>query len=52
MYNAITVLGQTEYDFRGLDADTDYYFTIEALNENGRSPLCKTTKKKTQEIKI
>ena len=37
-------LGQTEYDFRGLDADTDYYFTIEALNENGRSPLCKTTK--------
>ena len=29
MYNAITVLGQTEYDFRGLDADTDYYFTIE-----------------------
>ena len=44
MYNAITVLGQTEYDFRGLDADTDYYFTIEALNENGRSPLCKTTK--------
>ena len=44
MYNAITVLGQTEYDFRGLDADTDYYFTIEALNENGRSPLCKTVK--------
>ena len=44
MYNAITVLGQTEYDFRGLDADTDYYFTVEALNENGRSPLCKTTK--------
>ena len=44
MYNAITVLGQTEYDFRGLDADTDYYFTIEALNENGRSPLCKMTK--------
>jgi hypothetical protein len=33
MYNAITVLGQTEYDFRGLDADTDYYFTIVDYNK-------------------
>lgn len=33
MYNAISVLGQSEYDFRGLDADTEYFFTIEALNE-------------------
>lgn len=24
--------------------NTDYYFTIEALNENGRSPLCKALK--------
>ena len=44
MYNAITVLGQTEYDFRGLDADTDYYFTIEALNENGRSHCARRQK--------
>ena len=45
MYNAITELGQTEYDFRGLDARTDCYFTIEALNENGRSPLAESIKK-------
>ena len=45
MYNAITVLGQSEYDFRGLDLGTEYYFTIEALNENGRSPLCKPLKR-------
>ena len=42
MYNAISVLDATSYDFRGMDRDTDYYFTVEALSENGRSPLCPT----------
>lgn len=44
MYNAITVLGQTKYDFRGLDKNTDYYFAVEAMNENGRSLLCEIQK--------
>ncbi|MDR2466416.1 MAG: family 43 glycosylhydrolase [Prevotellaceae bacterium] len=34
LYNCITVNGATSYDFRGLDVDTQYYFAIEALNEN------------------
>lgn len=42
LYNAITVLGENIYDMRGLDADTDYYFAIEALGEGGRSELSKT----------
>lgn len=37
LYNAITVLEDTEYDMRGLDSDTDYYFTIESLGETGKS---------------
>ena len=39
MYNSITVLGDASYDFRGMDRDTDYCFSVEALSENGRSPL-------------
>lgn len=42
MYNAITVYGDTRYNMRGLDRNTTYYFTIEALNESGRSPKCRT----------
>jgi xylan 1,4-beta-xylosidase len=45
MYNSITVLGSTSYDFRGLDADSHYCFTIEALGETGRSDLSKIIKK-------
>ncbi len=43
-YNAITVLGTTSYDFRGMDVNTDYYFTIEAMGESGisaRTPVVK-----------
>lgn len=39
LYNSITVLDGTEYDMRGLDRDTDYYFRIEALGETGKSEL-------------
>ena len=42
MYNAITVYDATSYDMRGLDRETPYYFTIEALGEGGRSPMAKT----------
>lgn len=42
LYHCITVNGDTRYDLRGLDIGTDYYFTIEALAETGRSPLAKT----------
>lgn len=41
MYNAITVLGDTSYDMRGLDMGTTYYFSIEALGEAGPSPRTK-----------
>jgi glycoside hydrolase family 43, candidate beta-glycosidase; central CBM32 module len=45
LYNSITVLGDTMYDFRGLDKDTDYYFSIEALGESGRSPMSKVLRR-------
>lgn len=44
MYHCITVNGEEQYDLRGLDVGTTYYFTIEALNENGRSPKTNPTK--------
>ena len=44
LYHCITVNGETQYDMRGLDSDTDYYFCIEALAETGRSPLSKIVK--------
>lgn len=46
LYNAITVLGDTVYDFRGMDRQTDYYFTIEALGESGVSPRSTVVKVK------
>ena len=44
LYHCITVNGETQYDMRGLDLGTDYFFTIEALAETGRSPLYKIVK--------
>lgn len=44
LYNCITVYGSTSYDFRGLDIDSSYYFTVEALGETGRSEQHKTIK--------
>ena len=44
LYHCITVNGATQYDMRGLDLGTDYYFCIEALAETGRSPLSKIVK--------
>ncbi|MBO7609812.1 MAG: discoidin domain-containing protein [Muribaculaceae bacterium] len=45
MYHCITVNDDTEYDFRGLDLGTDYYFAIEALAETGRGPLSSLIKR-------
>ena len=39
LYHTITVNGACEYDLRGLDLGTDYYFAIEALGEGGVSQL-------------
>jgi len=40
-YNCITVNGETNYNFRGLDKGTTYFFSIEALGETGRSGMGK-----------
>jgi hypothetical protein len=37
LYNCIMVYGSNEYYFKAMDKDKSYYFTIEAINENGVS---------------
>ncbi|GAB3573380.1 family 43 glycosylhydrolase [Hymenobacter daeguensis] len=37
LYSCIMVHGANDYTFKGMDKDRPYYFTIEALNENGVS---------------
>ncbi|MGN1238428.1 MAG: fibronectin type III domain-containing protein, partial [Muribaculaceae bacterium] len=44
LYHCITVNGECEYDLRGLDLGTDYYFAIEALGETGCSEMSKILK--------
>lgn len=41
MYNCIMVCGNNEYYFKGMDSESDYYFVIEAINENGVSERTK-----------
>lgn len=38
LYNCIMVYGTNEYWLKTMDNEKDYYFTIEALNENGVGP--------------
>lgn len=45
LYHCITVNGDTQYDFRGMDVGSTYYFAIEALAETGRSTLTKPIKR-------
>ncbi|MFA6403930.1 MAG: family 43 glycosylhydrolase [Salinivirgaceae bacterium] len=45
LYSCITVNGESQYNFRGMDIGTTYYFSIEALNEKGISA-------KTEPVKI
>jgi hypothetical protein len=46
MYNCVMVMGNTsnEYWFKAMDLKQPYYFTIEAINENGVSEKFKTVK--------
>lgn len=37
MYNSILVYGDNQYFFKGMDNRIPYYFSIEAINENGIS---------------
>lgn len=45
LYHCITVNGATSYNFRGMDKDKPYYFTIEALAETGVSKPTKFIKR-------
>ena len=44
MYNCIMVHDANEYYYKGMDLMKTYYFTIEAINENGVSEKIKTIK--------
>jgi len=44
LYNCIMVHDANEYYFKGMDKLKDYYYTIEAINENGVSEKFKTLK--------
>ena len=46
LYNCIMVHGASEYYFKAMDKDLTYYFSIEAINENGVS-----SRTKVQEVK-
>jgi hypothetical protein len=46
LYNCIMVHSASEYYFKAMDKNLPYYFTIEAINENGVSP-----RTKIQEVK-
>ena len=37
LYNSILVYGDTQYDMRGLNKNTRYYFSIQAIGETGSS---------------
>ena len=42
MYNNIMIYDVNEYWFKAMDSQKPYYFTIEAINENGVSEKYKT----------
>jgi xylan 1,4-beta-xylosidase len=44
LYNCIMLYGSNEYYFKAMDKDKPYYFTIEAINENGVSSRTPVTK--------
>ncbi|WP_460552736.1 family 43 glycosylhydrolase [Ferruginibacter profundus] len=44
LYSCIMVMDNNEYWFKGMDLQKPYYFTIEAINENGVSEKYKTIK--------
>lgn len=46
LYNCIMVHDANDYYFKGMDKERTYYFTIEAINENGTSQRFKTIESK------
>lgn len=51
LYNSVMVYQDTSYQLNGLNVDPDYYFAIEAFNENGiseKSPAQKAGKQSDQ----
>jgi hypothetical protein len=44
LYNCIMVYGANEYWLKSMDKEIPYFFSIEAINENGTSPLSETIK--------
>lgn len=44
LYNSVMIYEETSYELRGLNVDPDYYFAIEAFNENGISERTPTVK--------
>jgi xylan 1,4-beta-xylosidase len=44
LYSCIMIHDVNEYWFKAMDLQKQYYFTIEAINENGVSPKFKTLK--------
>jgi len=42
LYNCVMVHDLNEYWFKAMDREKTYYFTIEAINENGVSARYKT----------
>lgn len=44
MYNAVMIHDVNEYWFKSMDSQKPYYFTIEAINENGVSERYQTVK--------
>jgi hypothetical protein len=43
LYNCIMLHGDNQYFFKAMDKERDYYFEIEAINENGVSERIKTS---------
>jgi len=41
LYNSVLVYGSNDYWFKVMDREKPYYFSIEAINENGISPRTK-----------
>jgi xylan 1,4-beta-xylosidase len=44
LYNCIMIYGANEYWLKTMDSEKAYFFTIEAINENGVSPRCPVIK--------
>jgi hypothetical protein len=42
LYNCIMVYDANEYWLKSMDKERTYYFSIEAINENGVSPRSQT----------